>query len=150
MELSIVFIRHAHRDTATRSEDNGIDEKGRSQVEELLKAFQLRKLPASQEFWSSPKKRCLETLEPLAQLNGAKIKIMNELDEQTNQESGKDFRERVSNFVHSLKEKSGVIYLCSHGDWLPEAIQDLSGLWVDMKKGQSVICEKTKTGWRLQ
>ncbi|MBK9295178.1 MAG: histidine phosphatase family protein [Oligoflexia bacterium] len=150
MTQTFVFIRHAHRDTSERELDNGIDEKGRVQVEELIKKYKLNELPKADEFWSSPKLRCQETLEPLAKIEKAKLKIVEELDEQTNKESSKEFRKRIFNFLQKLKKAEKVIYLCSHGDWLPEALQELTGMWVDVKKAQAIVCIYDEKGWHLR
>ncbi len=148
MNLTLIFVRHAHRDTGERSIDNGIDEKGLKQVTDLLDDFAKGTLPKSNDFRSSPKKRCIETLTPLAALNGAKVTIEDALDEQSPTESTQEFRQRIFNFLKKLSSQLGVIYLCSHGDWLPEAIQDLTGNWADIKKGGYVICEKSNGKWK--
>jgi broad specificity phosphatase PhoE len=67
----IVFLRHAHRDKPIPDKDNGLSDKGRKQVEDLLKDFKKGKIPKARIFWSSPKIRCQETLEPLSEVNGA-------------------------------------------------------------------------------
>lgn len=147
MSQIFVFVRHAHRDTSERFLDNGIDDKGKAQVAEVLEKYKSEGLPRSKEFWSSPKLRCQETIEPLAKFEKVKVKIVSDLDEQTDKETSKDFKKRIYKFLDNLKKEKKTIYLCSHGDWLPEALQELTGMWIDVKKAQTIICENSGSGW---
>lgn len=64
-----ILIRHAHRDTADRAQDNGLSKKGREQAKRLRKYFEER-FPEGEGdlvLVTSPKKRCVETIEPIAE-----------------------------------------------------------------------------------
>jgi broad specificity phosphatase PhoE len=62
----IVFIRHAHRDTEIHSRDNGLSEKGKKQVRQVVRFSRSRELENAL-FLTSPKIRCVETITPVAE-----------------------------------------------------------------------------------
>jgi phosphohistidine phosphatase SixA len=69
-------------------------------------------------FHSSPKRRCRQTIEPLAKALGAKIETQPVLDE------GAD-PELVARWV--IKQTSDILCICSHGDILPDLGRVLLG-----------------------
>ncbi len=148
---SIVFVRHAHRNTSDRDADNGIDEKGEIQIRELAKSYENGKLPLGEIFWTSPKKRCVETLQPLAKLQKIPLEIKAELDEQSSSEGSREFHNRINRFLEEILAEATVstIYLCSHGDVLPMLVDSLTGHWVDVKKGRATVCIKKGKSWNL-
>jgi broad specificity phosphatase PhoE len=140
MQKSLILIRHAHRDNSRREIDNGLDEKGREQAKCIRRFFTERfsKEDLAGGLWllSSPKIRCVETLQPLAKILDRSVDIHPELDEQSGKESAKAFSDRVAGFLKEWKEsRIPLTVACSHGDWLPLATQQLMG-WPQMfKKG---------------
>jgi broad specificity phosphatase PhoE len=148
-ENSLVFVRHGHRDKPTPDVDNGISPKGLTQVEDLLKDFKKGRLPQSKIFWSSPKKRCVETLGPVAKLAGAPLKVEKLLDEQSSTESTLEFNKRIMELIKKATETGEVVYLCSHGDFIPQAIDFLTGKFVDVSKGQAIQVTKSEGHWDL-
>jgi broad specificity phosphatase PhoE len=165
---SIILIRHAHRDTADRAFDNGLSDKGRAEAEALQKFF-VKKCGSS---WppakmnelaliSSPKRRCIETLTPIQELTGVNISVNQALDEQKASETTSQFIQRCRAFLNAVSSPLGSsedsklrgkrwIVLCSHGDWLPLAVQVLThsptlqplafkkGSWTQIEEGQLV------------
>lgn len=133
----LLLIRHAHRDNADPMEDNGLSDKGRKQADRLkehLKDFH-KAFPITRML-SSSKKRCLETLEPISKQLGISVDQERDLYEREALESLKDFLHRIERFLDRWKlEGEGVWVACSHGDWLPIAIQHLTGARVETKKG---------------
>ncbi len=139
MSRTLIFIRHAHRDTSDPSRDNGLSEKGREQVEELVrhfKSFCEREHPdAKIRFLCSPKKRCIQTLEPIAAALEMKWDIDPRLTEVSPMESEALVRERLDAFLQDWKEKSSEVTLvCSHGDVIPLCVQRLTGARIGIKK----------------
>jgi broad specificity phosphatase PhoE len=140
MDKTLVFIRHAHRDTAVRTNDNGLDQKGRDQAKSLrrffFERFSEKDIKAGLWLVSSPKLRCQETLQPIAKELQRAIDIHPSLDEQNGKESAAQFSGRVSGFLKEWRENASPLTLvCSHGDWLPVASQLLTqGVYV-CKKG---------------
>ncbi|MCB0362413.1 MAG: hypothetical protein KDD35_06815, partial [Bdellovibrionales bacterium] len=94
-------------------------------------------------FVSSPKKRCVETLGPLQRaISSGELFISPQLDEQQENENNEGFRVRVENFMNSLMEGPwNWIFLCSHGDWLPFALEYLQNENILMRKAAWVEYE---------
>ncbi|MGE0762196.1 MAG: histidine phosphatase family protein [Bdellovibrionales bacterium] len=147
MIKQLILLRHAHRDTTERSLDNGLSPKGQRQAK-WIKRFASQRFD-SQEWQelrgvvvSSPKRRCIETVEPLADLFQGKVEIRQELDEQRSGESFAAFDERIHRFMSWwVREAPPLVVACSHGDWLPLAIFHVSGSALEMKKGSWVELE---------
>jgi len=138
LNKTIVIIRHAHRDFyENREQDNGLSPKGRRQVRKLFD-FYFKRFPDMDKplLWSSPKRRCKETLLPLASKLEQRLLEKEELDEQGPKENAKEFNARVGRTLKELKSsKSPLIILCSHGDWIPVFLKKACGLKLKLKKG---------------
>lgn len=140
MQKTLVLIRHAHRDNSKRDLDNGLDEKGREQAKALKKFFSERfsEDDAGKGLWlvSSPKLRCQETLQPIAKALDRRVDAHPGLDEQSAKENLRAFEVRIQGFLREwMESKVPITLLCSHGDWLPMAVQQLLGLPMSFKKG---------------
>lgn len=123
----LVLIRHAHRDTENHSLDNGLSEKGFKQVKQVVKFAQTRELDGA-VFLTSPKKRCIETITPVAESFGSKLKIEKALGE------GCSFAE-LDAFVDRWKyEGADLTVVSSHGDVIPMIVQKLTGGLISIKK----------------
>lgn len=149
MEKRLILIRHAHRDTSDRSLDNGLSRKGQRQAgrivrygEKLILPEDYRKLNG--EMVSSPRKRCLETVQDLAKSWKASVNVAKDLDERGETETSAAFMERIHRFLVAWqKNPCHLTIICGHGDWLPLAIFHLIGLSVEMKKGAWLEIEWT-------
>jgi broad specificity phosphatase PhoE len=155
MIQNIVFIRHAHRDQNTSDSNNGISLVGKAQAANLVEQVGRGLLPHCDLLLSSPKRRCLETLEPLAKHFSTVVQIDMALDERGFSEPRDSFVKRIDDFLRTLviQDAGATIYLCSHGDWLPEAVVILAGAAVEFSNGQAIVCTKATPGgdgWRLQ
>lgn len=118
-----------------RAEDNGLSKKGREQAEGLGEYFKKRFSKGDEvKLISSPKKRCQETLEPIAQYLGKRITVSEGLLEEQPNETSEGFQKRVERFLKENSRTSGVVVLCSHGDWLPIALQAACGARTNPKK----------------
>lgn len=132
---TLVMIRHAHRNTEERSRDNGLSEKGDAQVKRLLPFVSERWKGAKPTFFSSPKKRCLQTLSPLAKAQGESLTIEARLDERGPLENDRDFLARLDEFLDAWKyEGPELTVVCSHGDVIPILIERLTKAQVGIKK----------------
>jgi broad specificity phosphatase PhoE len=132
-----IFLRHAHRELFDRSQDNGLSEKGHRQgrkIQEWMKQH----APKPEHIFSSPKLRCIETAEYVAELYGLKVQVVPELDEQHPNESDAAFRKRVAEFLNSEKCPPRSVF-CTHGDVLPELARLLGLPGVDISKGDLFI-----------
>jgi broad specificity phosphatase PhoE len=140
--MRLILVRHAHRDTSNRSEDNGLSDKGHEQAKGLIAVFK-NKVSKDSEILllSSPKLRCIETLTPFSKSMGLKLTIDPNLDEAKPGESPAKFEKRLKSFLNfagelgeKTKSKDFCIFACSHGDWLPLALHELIGVSIDLKK----------------
>lgn len=143
----LILVRHAHRDTQDgRRLDNGLSEKGLAQAEEiaqtLIKKFGNEIKDAS--LYSSPKKRCIQTLEPLAK------KIKKEIVSDQDLEEGGRLIKKIQSFTETFEHGvSNIVIACSHGDWIPEFIEINFSLFMDIKKGELIYFEFTDHKFKI-
>ncbi len=136
----LVLVRHAHRDTSHKEADNGLSASGHKQAIRLKKELAPKFQGEKPVFLSSPKLRCIETLEPLAEEFDKKVNIDPLLNEEGSTESTYEFVDRIKNFIDWWKDKAPQVTIaCSHGDWLPEAVRLLTGKETEF----------AKSGWTL-
>ncbi|MBI2605727.1 MAG: histidine phosphatase family protein [Deltaproteobacteria bacterium] len=133
MAKTLILVRHAHRDK-NQGDDNGLSERGQRQAERAAAHVKNRLeedfSDASIAVLSSPKRRCIETVAPLAQELKTQVETMNLLDE------GSRLEARVEEFVEWwIHEAPQVTIVCSHGDWIPCCVFRMTGARVDLKKG---------------
>src|ERR1700722_14595820 len=99
MSKTLILIRHGHRDTARRELDNGLDDKGREQAKAIKRFFGERFQPEEYKrglwFVSSPKLRCVETLQPAAKLFERPVDVNPDLEEQGPREGAAGLNQRV-------------------------------------------------------
>lgn len=131
---TLVIVRHAHRSKALGANtDNGISAKGKKQVRELTRFFKKRfgKTPAV--VYSSPKKRCQQTISPIAKLAKTKVGILDCLDEA---DHGPSLKSKISEFEAIRREsRAELIVICSHGDWIPAYLEAKLGIPLELAKG---------------
>jgi 2,3-bisphosphoglycerate-dependent phosphoglycerate mutase len=133
----LILIRHAHRDTEIHTLDNGLSEKGLKQVKQVVKFAQTRDLEGA-VFLSSPKKRCVETITPVADQFGIKVQIEKALGE------GGPIAQ-LDAFLDRWKyEGPELTVVSSHGDVIPMIVQKLTGGLISIKKAG--WCEIELTG----
>lgn len=146
-ERKLIIVRHAHRDkTKGRERDNGISKKGRKQSLNIRTFYRNRfGKGVDAVLWTSPKKRCYETLQPLSEYLGTDIEVHSELDEIQNGESYSAFQRRIETFLNNWKKsKEPITVACSHGDWIPTLTKKLIGLDIGLAKGGWIEIEGTK------
>lgn len=86
----------------------------------------------------------METVGPLGDLCGVEIKTLATLREQGLFESHPRFRTRTARAVDSLqRDLSPLMIICSHGDWIPIAMEHLTGARLRLKKGGWIQVELT-------
>jgi broad specificity phosphatase PhoE len=123
----LILIRHAHRDTEVHSLDNGLSEKGKKQVRQLVRFSESREIDGA-EFISSPKLRCVETLTPLANSMKSNVTIDRRIGEGTS-------ASELGQFVDWWKyEGPDLLVVCSHGDVIPLLVQEMTGGQITIKK----------------
>jgi broad specificity phosphatase PhoE len=144
MTKTLILIRHGDRDVNGLGDDS-LNSNGRKRAEELARKFNGLFDTAHENhlFLTSAKMRCMQTLEPTAHVFGASVQADPLLMEQMRNESFSEFIDRVKIFTDQWKRSSEqrITFACSHGDWLPIAVDQLLHLQVDFKKGGYLIIE---------
>lgn len=130
---TLILIRHAHRDTSDRDANNGLSSKGEKQASLLAKYFKTRFEEQDAELYSSPKKRCIETLADISAHLDRKVVILKCLDES---ESQTELGKRIVEFMKFFKASSSpIVVACSHGDWIPEFMDRVLKMPIALEKG---------------
>ncbi len=135
--ITLLLVRHAHRDTSKGRElDNGLSEKGKLQRDKLEKYISSHFKSKKPSLFSSPSKRCVQTLEKIAKATKTEIKTDLNLTECTQEESITQFKSRIKEILQQLlKSNAPLIVVCSHGDWIPFATKILCGTEIGLSKG---------------
>jgi broad specificity phosphatase PhoE len=126
--MKLILVRHATRDLGP-SADCSLNLAGQLMAQSLAQNLGPT-LPKPDALFTSPKKRAQETLGPAAQLLGLPLNIETQLDERHLHEDGRVFQKRVENYLKSLMtpyQNGAVVLLCTHSDWLEEAVSFLKG-----------------------
>lgn len=120
--MPIYVVRHAKAGSRSDFEGDDIDRPltnaGRRQAAEL--AMRLAAVSPT-VIVSSPYRRCVETLEPLAVATDAEVRIDDRLGEFESGHAPPDTA--LFELLHSLPDRA---VLCSHGDVIPAIINSLS------------------------
>lgn len=119
--MRVVLFRHAERENSG-SADPGLSKKGCQQALSLAKDFQTLHLPNPTRILVSPKRRSQQTFQPLSETTGKSSVIDKSLDERQTSETAGQFESRVFQFLESLSDQVGNCYICTHLDWIEEAL----------------------------
>jgi len=133
---TLFVVRHAHRVVTDRSLDNGLSERGRIQAHAA--ALHIHKIlgPKPATLKSSPRLRCIETLEPLAKLLGCSVEIDSALCEQERHETEAAFMKRIEAARDEwIQRGADRLIVCSHGDWIPNFCEMSFSQRVSLDKG---------------
>ena len=132
----VLLIRHASAGSRRKWDrpDNlrPLDKKGRKQAEALAGSLH-DALDVSNgdiaQVLSSPFKRCIETVEPLAQAAGRKVEVAKALAEGHEQAAAELFWSTVRGPAGT---ESRTVALCTHGDIIPALLDQISDGGVDL------------------
>lgn len=131
-----------------------MDEKGTRQAELIKEHFHQRFQsmdPKELDFQTSPKKRCVETLEGLAKSLKKEAFITPLLDERQSGEDSKAFTKRIRSFLESFKQqKAEIVMACSHGDYIPSFIKLTTDLSTDIGKAGWIELSYENDQWRVE
>ena len=119
--MQIFLFRHAEREN-TGTENPPLSSRGHGQAQELAQQLRKKNFPAAQKIFVSPKIRTHQTFIPFADAIGIELTMTPELDERQNSETGSQFTTRVRRFLSFLERQNGVIFVCTHLDWIEEAM----------------------------
>lgn len=136
---TLIVLRHAHRNKPFGGMlDNGLSRKGMKQANEAAKHFLEAYGRAKALVMSSPKRRCIETVQPIADKIKVAVETSPLLDEQgiVPPESSNHLEGRAKEFLRWWKaEAPELTVICSHGDWIPVFLRAATGANVDLSKG---------------
>jgi 8-oxo-dGTP diphosphatase len=125
--MAILLVRHAAAGKRSVWNDDDrmrpLDEKGRRQAEALPAALAPWRV---ERILTSPYVRCVETVEPLAEVRGLAIEERDELAEGAG-------RKAALSLIHELGGTQAV--LCTHGDVVVDLLGD------ELKKGATAVLE---------
>lgn len=122
--MKVYLFRHGQKDITPFS-DPDLTSFGHQQARKLAQEIHHGALLRGTHFLASPRLRAQNTLRPAAELCGHEIQVHSDLDQRGSQEGFEEFRVRVQNFLSSLARKfqpQDVVYLCTHHDWIEEAM----------------------------
>lgn len=120
--MKIYLFRHAQK-AIDFSGDPDLTLDGHNQASKLLDKVLKNELPQPTELWVSPKKRTHSTFKPLSRHFGIPLTTQEALLEQQSEETLEQFRKRIENiFEKASKKKDSTIFLCTHYDWVVEAM----------------------------
>lgn len=115
--MTVFLIRHAIagvRDHQNPNDDQReLDPNGWEQAQAIAAAYGSEPIEA---IYSSPARRCLQTVEPLAQQLGLSVTVAPELFEGASTSTSIEF-------VRSFTGRN--VVLCSHGDVIPDVLRNL-------------------------
>lgn len=150
----LVLVRHAHRDKPAplgRAADNGLSKKGMAQAKAIAKKYREEFDGKKARLISSPKVRCVETLEPIAKKLKREIQREPALLEQAEGESDSSYHKRIQDFFSKWeKGEEKLTMLCGHGDLFGPALEHLVGCPIDLKKGGWILVENDGKETRLR
>ena len=116
--MKLILLRHGDRSPGFN--DVPLSNKG---LQQALDLQQKKSLSLIEVLYCSPKKRAQQTLAPLAQKLALPIETLSELDQMRDIETPQDFIQRVQKFIDSLPKTTSTTWLvCSHSDWLQQAV----------------------------
>ncbi|REK37447.1 MAG: NUDIX hydrolase [Actinobacteria bacterium] len=129
---TIHLLRHGA--AGNRDKWNGDDrlrpltKKGRRQAEAIARQLEGREI---ERIFTSPYKRCIQTVEPLAKAIGAEIEVSDALAEGPDVDASYEL-------IHNLAGSNAV--LCSHGDVIPATMTRL--MWLGLSLHSRFYCSK--------
>ncbi len=117
--MFVFFFRHGDR---LSGKDPSLSEMGQLQASRLPAFLEKNEIPIPQVLWVSPRKRSQQTFAVLAREKNLPCEIIKDLDERLPGESSAVFRARVQGVINRIPKVRKNIFLCSHFDWLEEAM----------------------------
>jgi phosphohistidine phosphatase SixA len=122
--MALFLFRHGDK-AKTWDADPPLSEKGLLQAEALASLVERGDLPTPHQVIASPRKRAQQTLLPTSQVAQLTLTIADDLYERQPHENSELFNRRIKKFLTQLPQRLNAnsnLYLCSHMDWLEEAL----------------------------
>ena len=126
----LVVVRHAHRTQGGVDSDNGLSKKGQKQAEQIYKYYRASFGKRKPVIFTSPKKRCVETIQKIAKKFSIEPIQSDILDE------GGDLGKKAILFMSQWSKSRDLFTLiCSHGDFIPLLLEKMIGARIQLDKG---------------
>lgn len=119
--MKIYLFRHGEKSTSFGNNPE-LSAYGQEQAQALLVKITQGKLPAPTKIFVSPKIRTQQSMQQVANALNLNLNITEALNEKTRDESHSDFQKRIVRFINEISKENGVIFACSHMDWVCEAM----------------------------
>lgn len=120
--MKLYLFRHAEK-ASPFLPDPVLSENGMQQAIALLEKVQNQELPKPTQLWVSPRVRARQSFQRISESIQIPLQIHAELDEKMSGENHHEFRDRVDRFLTKAGNQVGVLFICSHYDWLEESLQ---------------------------
>lgn len=122
--MIVILFRHGHKEFSA-DENPSLSARGFEQAKNLERLVAQQILPAPTHCWYSEKIRTQQTLQACFKHTRAITYEKADLNYRTQHEDVKHFRNRVQKIINELEARSGkneVHYVCTHYDWIEEAL----------------------------
>lgn len=119
--MQFVLFRHAEK-SSVGAQNPGLSPRGLAQAQRITELTNEGQLPTPTRLLASPLLRAQQTLLPVAENFKKTLEIINDLNERQNSESHDQFRHRIQRFLRWVETQTGLFYVCTHLDWLDEAM----------------------------
>lgn len=153
--MKLYLFRHAEK-ASPFHDDPVLNENGMQQAIALLEKVNNQELPKPTQLWVSPRLRARQSFQKLADGLQIPLQIHEELDEKMSGENRHEFRDRVDCLLNKAGNQDGILFLCSHYDWLEESLQliacetdlmhEIHSHWASL---QYVALEKKEEGYEF-
>jgi broad specificity phosphatase PhoE len=143
--VAIHLIRHAHAGSrglwSSDDLNRPLSDRGRSQAGAVADA--LADAPVA-VVWSSPARRCTETVGPLALQHGTEVQTDPVLAE------GRDSNDAMAFLLGVARSTEGDVVACGHGDVIPNIVGTLVAEGVRVEDNADPRVAKKGSIWRLE
>lgn len=119
--MKIYLFRHGEKVLAFHQNPE-LSPAGTAQALSLVEKVQSSELPRPTQLWASPKLRAQQSFLPLAARLDLPLQTLSELDERTHDENREHFRRRIQEVLNTFSAQDGVLFICTHSDWIEEAL----------------------------
>lgn len=148
--MKLYLFRHGEK-SSFYGADPGLSRHGHIQAKALSEAILQKKLETPTELLVSPKLRAHETFIPTAEVTQVPLGILAEVDERSASETATKMLQRVHNFLDELplqRRESSVVYICSHMDWLEQALDYLGDSSFTFQSCEWILFEYQQDHWK--
>jgi 8-oxo-(d)GTP phosphatase len=147
--VTLYLIRHAHAGSRSSWQNDDIDRplspRGCDQARYLSGLLTTAKVG---QVWSSPAVRCVQTVEPIANVHGVTVHVEPMLFEGC--DAGKAISALVDAANAASDEDDADVVACSHGDLIPRAMGLLVGDGLALDGPEGPAMSKKGSMWAIE